>query len=240
MKVYTTADDTGLLWTDPDVFKRFVIGPLISDLSPDERKEAFEKYMKMDADELVNDDKLTGGSYESYDSDDIDDTNMYKNMSLRDLYGTDEDTDPFDADLYDLLDSGTSSVSVDANGDGDTDNIKVDVDGDGETDIDATNTDDEEESEALDKLDEAADKAAEENPISIDKVDKMADEAAEENPFSLDNVDKMADEHASLDSTGRLDKDRLSKKLTPEQQKLEDTIGGRQKNILSALADRLF
>lgn len=145
---------------------------------------------------------------------------------------------------YHELDDNTNEdvavESTDANGDGDTDSVKVDVDGDGEADVEAVNTDDADESKALDDIDAAADKEAEKNPISIDKVDAMADKAAEENPLSLDKVDAMADEQAHLDSTGRLDKDRLASKKSPEQQKLEDLINSQQKDILSALSDRLF
>lgn len=231
MKVYTTADDSGLIWTDPDVFKRFAIGPLIYGLNPEERKEVFKQYMKMDADDFVNDDKLTGGSYEVFDSDDIDDEgnsfdiddkNLTNNLSLRDLYGTGDIADPFDSDLYDLLDSKDTDVTVtevDANDDGDTDKVTVDLNGDGNVDMGMTSTDDSEEEDALNKLDDAADKAAEENPISIDKVDAMADEAAEDNEFSLDKVDAMADADAArLDSTGNKS---YEDKLTPEQKKLE-------------------
>ena len=154
---------------------------------------------------------------------------------------------------YHELDDNTNEdvavESTDANGDGDTDSVKVDIDGDGEADVEAVNTDDTDESKALDDTDEskalddidaAADKEAEKNPISIDKVDAMADKAAEENPLSLDKVDAMADEQAHLDSTGHLDKDRLASKKSPEQQKLEDLINSQQKDILSALSDRLF
>lgn len=220
MKVYTTTDDSGLIWTDPEVFKRFAIGPLIYGLDPEDRKEAFESYMKMTADELA-DHRDTAGSYTSFDTDtdnvDINDKYFTNNLSLRDLY--EGGNDPFDADLYDVLDSDITVTETDANDDGDTDKVTIDINGDGNVDMGMTSTDDSEEKDALNELDAAADKAAEENPISIDKVDAMADEAAEDNELSLDKVDAMADADAArLDSTGNKS---YEDKLTPEQKKLE-------------------
>jgi len=123
---------------------------------------------------------------------------------------------------YYKLDADDSDITVtetDANDDGDIDKTTVDVDGDGEVDMGMISTDDSDEEKALNELDDAADKAAEENPISIDKVDAMADEAAEDNEFSLDKVDAMADADAArLDSTGNKS---YADKLTPEQKKLE-------------------
>lgn len=229
MKVYTTTDDSGLIWTDPEVFKRFAIGPLIYGLDPEDRKEAFESYMKMTADELA-DHRDTAGSYTSFDTDtdnvDINDKYFTNNLSLRDLY--EGGNDPFDADLYDLLDSKDTDVTVtevDVDDDGDTDATGIDTDGDGENDAEIVTAEDEnEEQQALDNLDKAADNAAAENPISIDKVDAMADEAAKDNEYSLDAVDAMADADAArLDSTGN--KSYLSKR-TPEQRKIEELAAG--------------
>ena len=123
---------------------------------------------------------------------------------------------------YHELDDDDVDVTVtetDANDDGDADKVTVDLNGDGNVDMGVTSTDDSDEEDALNELDEAADKAAEENPISIDKVDAMADEAAEDNELSLDKVDAMADADAArLDSTGNKS---YEDKLTPEQKKLE-------------------
>lgn len=119
----------------------------------------------------------------------------------------------------DANDSDITVTEVDANDDGDVDKVTVDLNGDGNTDMGMISTDDSEEEKALNELDEAADKDAEENPISIDKVDAMADADAEDNELSLDKVDAMADADAArLDSTGNKS---YEDKLTPEQKKLE-------------------
>ena len=247
MKVYTTTDNSGLIWTDPEVFKRFAIGPLIFGADPSERKAMFDSYMKMSADDLVNH-RDTAGCYKVFDSDyvddkgssfDINDKNLSNNLSLRDLYNSGDDTDPFDADLYDVLDSDITVTKTDVNDDGDTDKVTIDAADDGQPEVEIESTDDQEEQDALNKLDDAADKAAEKNPISIDKVDAMADEAANDNDLSLDKVDAMADEAAhSRDSTGNVAD--YEKKKTPEQLALEALVSGRQKNILAALQDRLM
>ena len=112
MKVYTTADDTGLVWTDPEIFKRFAIGHLIRHAkTPDELKEAYANYAGMSADDLVNS-KDTAGSWDVRDDVSEDDLNKmldepetYNNLSLRDLYESNDDTDPFGKDFYDFLDS---------------------------------------------------------------------------------------------------------------------------------------
>jgi len=257
MKVYTTADDTGLIWTDPDAFKRFAIGPLLAGLGPDERKAAFKDYMKMSADDIVNH-RDTAGSYEVFDSDDvdeygnsfdIDDKNFYKNMSLRGLYDGLEG-DPFDKDLYDLLES---KVEEDVNGDGDTDitieetpegtTLKVEAEGDDEAEkaneeLRSKLTPEQKKLEDLaqDKFDEDVD-----NEALADKADKAADDQIKkETDKMVDDADKMADEAArDLDTTARLqDKEKAKDKLTPEQKKLEE-LARRQSNINSALADTI-
>lgn len=254
MKVYTTADDTGLIWTDPDAFKRFAIGPLLAGLSPDERKAAFKDYMKMSADDIVNH-RDTAGSYEVFDSDDvdeygnsfdIDDKNFYKNMSLRGLYDGLEG-DPFDKDLYDLLES---KVEEDVNGDGDTDitveetpngtALKVEAEGDDEAEkanekLRDKLTPEQKKLEDLaqDEFDEDVD-----NEALADKADKAADgQIKKETDKMVDDADAMADKAArELDSTGRLkEKDNLKAKLTPAQKKLEE-LAKRQSNITDTLA----
>ncbi len=244
MKVYHTTDGSELMWTDPDIFKRFAIGPLLAGMSPDERKAAFKDYMKMSADNLAGH-KDTAGTYAVEDlPDDADLSNWPdtdRNWTLRQLYAGGE-ADPFDEELYNLVES-------DVNGDGDAD-IKVEKGPDG-VELTVETEGPEETFEANEKLrdkltpeqkkleelaqdefDEAVD-----NEALADEADKAADDQIKkETDKMVDDADAMADEAArDLDSTGRLkEKTNLKTKLTPAQKKLEE-LAKRQSNIIDTL-----
>lgn len=248
MKVYHTTDGSELMWTDPDIFKRFAIGPLLAGMSPDERKAAFKDYMKMSADDLAGH-KDTAGTYAVEDlPDDADLSNWPdtdRNWTLRQLYAGGE-SDPFDEELYNLVES-------DVNGDGDTDitvketpsgtALKVEAEGDDEAEkanekLRSKLTPEQKKLEDLaqDKFDEDVD-----NEALADKADKAVDDQIKkETDKMVDAADKMADEAArDLDTTARLqDKEKAKDKLTPEQKKLEE-LARRQSNINSALADTI-
>ena len=145
---------------------------------------------------------------------------------------------------YHALDDNNEGKSVsvtktDVNDDGDTDKVTIDADDDGQPEVEIESADDSEEQNALNELDDMADKDAKSTPFHIEQVDAMADEAANDNDLSLDKVDATADEAAhSRDSTGNVAD--YEKKKTSEQLALEALVSGRQKNILAALQDRLM
>lgn len=254
MKVYSTNDDAGLVWTDPEIFKRFAIGPLIAHAkTPEELKEAYVSYAGMSADDLVNH-RDTAGTYsvEDLSEDDLNkrlsDPEVSNNFSLRDLYEFDDDTDPFGKDLYDFLDStmperdipeeekaaleepedeseDESEEATDVNDDGDIDVVAKDIDNDGTADETTVIADSEKEAE------DATSKAASEMDVEPSIKDTMIDVAKKAAKQQMkDEADKeIIDKDISDD---------LSDLLSSEM----DSTGNLKLsgNILNALRDIRF
>ena len=242
--VYTTSDDTGLVWKDPVAFKKFVIGPLLFGLPKEEREAALKSYWKMSPEELINH-KDTAGSYDMFDATATDDAgttvfdphdkHLTWDMSLRDLYGSNKDTDPFDADLYDLLDNFKGDIE-DVNGDGDPDVMTEDTDGDGEADTATVTADDEAEaSEAVDSAKESLDNKKVEQDSTGSLNDKPSEDVSDE---------KLKDKKSS----GCVSDEKVKDKKHPEDcscaectKKKEQELSDRRfKNIVNTLVDKLW
>ncbi len=243
--VYTTSDDTGLVWNDPVAFKKFVIGPLIAGFPKEEREAALKSYWKMSPEELVNNDKLTGGSYDMFDATATDDSGAVTfdpynkeltwDVSLRDLYNSGDDTDPFDNDLYDLLDNFNGDIE-DVNGDGDPDVMTEDTDGDGEADTATVTADDEAEaSEAVDSAKTSLDDKKVEQDSTGSLNDKPSEDVSDE---------KLKDKKSS----GCVSDEKVKDKKHPEdcscaectKKKEQELSDSRFKNIVNTLVDKLW
>lgn len=242
--VYTTSDDTGLVWKDPVAFKKFVIGPLLFGLDKKDRAAALKDYWKMSPEDLIHNDKLTGGSYDMFDAtakDDSDtvifdpyDKNLTWDASLKDLYHTDDDTDPFDSDLYDLLDNFNGDIE-DVNGDGDPDVMTEDTDGDGEVDAATVTADDEAEaSKAVDSAEESLD----------DKVEQDSTGSLNDKPSEDVSDEKVKNKKSS----GCVSDEKAKDKKHPEdcscaectKKKEQELSDSRFKNIVNTLVDKLW
>lgn len=237
--VYTTTDGAGLYWDDPVVFKKFAIGPLIWGLNKEDREAALKDYWKMSPEDLINNDKLTGGSFKVAAKDDPffndEDGNLGLNHSLRSLYGSNDDTDPFDNDLYDLLDNFNGDIE-DVNGDGDPDVMTEDTDGDGEADAATVTADDEAEaSEAVDSAKESLD----DKKVEQDSTGSLNDKPSED----------VSDEKLkNKKSSGCVSDEKVKDKKHPEdcscaectKKKEQELSDSRFKNIVNTLVDKLW
>ena len=242
--VYTTTDDTGLAWKDPVAFKKFVIGGLIAGLPKDEREEALKYYWKFTPEELIKH-RDTNGSVTSFDATATDDSgavifdpydkNISWDLSLRDQYGTGKDNDPFDEDLYDLLDNFNGDIE-DVNGDGDPDVMTEDTDGDGEADAATITADDEAEaSEAVDSAKESLD----DKKVEQDSTGSLNDKPSED----------VSDEKLkNKKSSGCVSDEKVKDKKHPEdcscaectKKKEQELSDSRFKNIVNTLVDKLW
>lgn len=244
--VYTTTDDSMLAWKDPAAFKKFVIGPLIWGLNKEDREAALKDYWKMSPEDLINNDKLTGGSFTMFMSNDKDNggaisfdegkDDYYWDTSLRDLYNSGDDTDPFDADLYDLLDNFNGDIE-DVNGDGDPDVMTEDTNGDGEADAATVTADDEAEaSEAVDSAKESLDDG---KKVEQDSTGSLNDKPSED----------VSDEKVkNKKSSGCVSDEKVKDKKHPEdcscaectKKKEQELSDSRFKNIVNTLVDKLW
>lgn len=220
MRKYRIKDDPELNWENPDTFKRFAIGQLISGLSPEERKAAFEAYMNLSPEDLITN-KDTADTYEAYDIDDDkadDDYGEFTDITLNDLYGTTGGEDPYDDDLYSLVEPEAyqyRKMTLDTNGDGDKDLELVDKDADG--DIDEVNIDQESEDES-DAIDS-----------TIDEIENNMDSNGEVNVKDVDGDEEESKE--PVDTNAETEED---------EEESDDEDSDTFKNILNALSDKPF
>ena len=241
--IYTTADDSRLAWKDPVAFKKFAIGPLIFGFPKEEREEALKSYWKMSPEELINS-RDTAGSYDMFMSNDKDNGGAISfdegkddyswDMSLRDLYNSGDDTDPFDNDLYDLLDNFNGDIE-DVNGDGDPDVMTEDTDGDGKADT-ATVT--------ADSEDEAAEGVAEAEDSIDDELEQDSTGSLNDKPSEDVSDEKLKNKKSS----GCVSDEKVKDKKHPEdcscaectKKKEQELSDSRFKNIVNTLVDKLW
>lgn len=237
--VYTTTDGSELYWDDPVAFKKFAIGPLIWGLNKEDRAAALKDYWKMSPEDLINNDKLTGGSFKVATGDEAlfndKDGNLGLNHSLRSLYGSNDATDPFDNDLYDLLDNFNGDIE-DVNGDGDPDVMTEDTDGDGEADTATVTADDE--AEAAEGVAEAK-KSLDDKKVEQDSTGSLNDKPSED----------VSDEKLkNKKSSGCVSDEKVKDKKHPEdcscaectKKKEQELSDSRFKNIVNTLVDKLW
>ena len=186
--VYTTSDDTGLVWKDPVAFKKFVAGPLLVGLEPEDRAAEMKRIMSMTPEELIND-RDTADTYTSFMSDVKDDSGATVfdpndewyawDKSLRDIYG---DNDVFSPELLDFIDNYTEDV----NNDGDTDLTTADTTGDGKKDTAVIDADDKDEAVT------AVEKGKEELKADQDSTGSLNDKPQEDvSDIRKKRVEKM-------------------------------------------------
>lgn len=241
--VYTTSDDTGLVWKDPVAFKKFVIGSLLAGVPKEDREEDLKYYWKFTPEELIKHHDTAGGvtSFDATATDDSGakifdpyDKNLTWDASLRDLYNTGDDYDPFDNDLYDLLDNFNGDIE-DVNGDGDPDVMTEDTDGDGEADT-ATVT--------ADSEDEAAEGVAEAEDSIDDKVEQDSTGSLNDKPSEDVSDEKLKDKKSS----GCVSDEKVKDKKHPDscscaectKKKEQELSDSRFKNIVNTLVDKLW